>query len=45
MAMERIGARPLLIEGAEDNLKITTPADLALAEFVLASRSAFEPTS
>lgn len=38
MAMERVGARPLLVEGAEDNLKITTPADLALAEFVLAAR-------
>jgi 2-C-methyl-D-erythritol 4-phosphate cytidylyltransferase len=44
MAMERIGARPLLIEGADDNLKITTPADLALAEFVLASRSALAST-
>lgn len=36
MAMERRGAQPLLVEGAEDNLKITTPADLALAEFLLA---------
>jgi 2-C-methyl-D-erythritol 4-phosphate cytidylyltransferase len=35
MAMERIGLKPLLVEGAEDNIKITTPADLALAEFVL----------
>ena len=38
MAMERIGARPRLVEGREDNLKVTTPADLALAEF-LVSRS------
>jgi 2-C-methyl-D-erythritol 4-phosphate cytidylyltransferase len=38
MAMERRGVRPLLVEGAEDNLKITTPADLALAEYVLARR-------
>lgn len=38
MAMERVGRQPLLIEGAEDNLKITTPADLALAEFLLARR-------
>lgn len=38
MAMERMGARPLLVEGAEDNLKITTPADLALAEFLLSAR-------
>jgi len=36
MAMEHGGAQPLLVEGAEDNLKITTPADLALAEFLLA---------
>ena len=30
MAMERLGLRPLLVEGREDNLKVTTPADLAL---------------
>lgn len=36
MAMELAGFRPLLIEGAEDNIKVTTPADLALAEFLLA---------
>ena len=36
MAMERAGFTPLLVEGAEDNLKITTPADFALAEFLLA---------
>lgn len=35
MAMERIGLRPCLVEGAEDNIKVTTPADLALAEFIL----------
>ncbi|SDD15275.1 2-C-methyl-D-erythritol 4-phosphate cytidylyltransferase [Aquimonas voraii] len=38
MAMERAGVRPLLVEGADDNLKITTPADLALAEFLLSRR-------
>ena len=38
MAVERTGARPRLVEGREDNLKVTTPADLALAEF-LVSRS------
>ena len=38
MAMELAGARPRLVEGREDNLKVTTPADLALAEF-LVSRS------
>ena len=35
MAMERRGYRPLLVEGAEDNIKVTTPADLALAAFLL----------
>jgi 2-C-methyl-D-erythritol 4-phosphate cytidylyltransferase len=39
MAMERSGAQPMLVEGADDNLKITTPADLALAEFVLGTRA------
>lgn len=34
-AMEAQGHRPLLIEGADDNIKITTPADVALAEFLL----------
>ena len=36
MAIERLGLHPALIEGREDNLKVTTPADLALAEFLLA---------
>ena len=39
MAMERQGLRPLLVEGREDNLKVTTPADLALAEFLLGHAS------
>ena len=38
MAMERKGARPLLIEGREDNIKITTPADLDYFEFLLSRR-------
>lgn len=38
MAMERAGARPRLVEGREDNLKVTTPADLRLVEFLLQSR-------
>jgi 2-C-methyl-D-erythritol 4-phosphate cytidylyltransferase len=38
MAIERLGMKPLLVEGADDNIKITTPADLAIAEFVLGSR-------
>jgi 2-C-methyl-D-erythritol 4-phosphate cytidylyltransferase len=35
MAMERAGHRPLLVEGCDDNLKVTTPADTALAEYLL----------
>ncbi|HEX6832720.1 MAG TPA: 2-C-methyl-D-erythritol 4-phosphate cytidylyltransferase, partial [Rudaea sp.] len=35
MAMEHVGHRPLLVEGSEDNIKVTTPADLALAEFLI----------
>ncbi|MEO7062900.1 MAG: 2-C-methyl-D-erythritol 4-phosphate cytidylyltransferase [Dokdonella sp.] len=35
MAMERAGHSPLLVEGAESNIKVTTPADLALAEYLL----------
>lgn len=35
MAMERMGAHPALVEGREDNLKVTTPADLALADYLL----------
>ena len=39
MAMERLGLRPLLVECAEDNFKITTPADLARFEFELSRRA------
>ena len=39
MAVERLGLRPALVEGREDNLKVTTPADLALADFLLSRRS------
>lgn len=42
MAMERQGHRPLLVEGADDNLKITTPADLAWFEYALTRRLAPE---
>ncbi len=35
MAMERTAFKPLLVEGSDDNIKVTTPADLALAEFLL----------
>ncbi|KPQ28420.1 MAG: 2-C-methyl-D-erythritol 4-phosphate cytidylyltransferase [Marinobacter excellens HL-55] len=34
-AMEFSGNMPLLVEGRADNLKITVPSDLALAEFIL----------
>lgn len=35
-AMEYTGVSPQLVEGRPDNLKVTVPADLALAEFILA---------
>lgn len=35
MAMERAGFRPLLVEGSESNIKVTTPGDLALAAYLL----------
>ena len=34
-AMEFSGNRPVLVEGRPDNIKITVPSDLALAEFIL----------
>lgn len=40
MAMERIGARVRLVEGREDNIKVTTPADLALVDFLISKRNA-----
>jgi 2-C-methyl-D-erythritol 4-phosphate cytidylyltransferase len=33
--MEHAGYRPLLVHGSEDNIKITRPGDLELAEFYL----------
>ncbi|MGH8454841.1 MAG: 2-C-methyl-D-erythritol 4-phosphate cytidylyltransferase [Nevskiales bacterium] len=38
-AMEQAGHVPRLIEGSADNLKITRPEDLALAEFILQRRT------
>ena len=38
MAIERTGAHPRLVEGREDNLKVTTPADLALVDTLLSTR-------
>lgn len=37
-AMEIAGARPRLVEGAPDNIKLTHPSDLALLRSVLAAR-------
>ena len=34
-AMEHAGARPLLVEGSPDNVKITRPGDLALARLLI----------
>ena len=39
-AMELAGKAPLLIEGHSDNIKITRPEDLALAEFFLSQQEA-----
>ncbi|MBN8715519.1 2-C-methyl-D-erythritol 4-phosphate cytidylyltransferase [Thermomonas sp.] len=38
MVVERLGLHPRLVEGREDNLKVTTTADLALAAFLLENR-------
>lgn len=38
-AMEWAGVRPLLVEGAQDNIKVTTAHDLALARFLLREQS------
>ncbi|MBE2894427.1 2-C-methyl-D-erythritol 4-phosphate cytidylyltransferase [Spirabiliibacterium falconis] len=37
-AVEQLGVKPHLIEGRRDNIKITRPEDLALAEFYLQRR-------
>lgn len=39
-AMEMTGARPQLIEGHSDNIKVTLPEDLPLAEFFLERQEA-----
>ncbi|GAB1595364.1 2-C-methyl-D-erythritol 4-phosphate cytidylyltransferase [Lysobacter claricitrinus] len=39
MALEHAGFHPRLVEGREDNIKVTTPADRALVEFLLSRRS------
>ena len=35
MAIERLGLRPRLLLGSEDNIKVTRPEDVPLAEFHL----------
>jgi 2-C-methyl-D-erythritol 4-phosphate cytidylyltransferase len=35
-----MGAKPRLVEGREDNIKVTTPSDLALATYLLTDRPA-----
>ena len=40
MAVERVGGQIWLTEGSEENIKITTPLDLALAELILQRREA-----
>ena len=42
LAVEMAGHLPGLVEGSPDNLKITRPEDLALAEFILGRRKASE---
>jgi 2-C-methyl-D-erythritol 4-phosphate cytidylyltransferase len=37
-AMERAGHAPRLVPGSTSNLKVTTPADLAIARAVLAEQ-------
>ena len=38
-AMEQLGSRPRMVEGHADNIKVTHPLDLPLAEFYLRRRS------
>ena len=38
-AMELTGARPRLVQGSEENIKITRPQDLELAEMFLKRRA------
>ena len=37
-AMERVGIRPRVVAGQPDNIKVTVPGDIALAEFFLAQQ-------
>ena len=40
-AVERLGMKVVLTQGADENIKITTPADLAVAEAFLSRREAW----
>lgn len=42
MAVERIGGQIWLMDGSEENLKITTPLDLEIAELILRRRETCE---
>lgn len=42
-AIEYIGERSLLVEGSGDNLKITRPDDLHLAEYILSKQKTIQP--
>jgi 2-C-methyl-D-erythritol 4-phosphate cytidylyltransferase len=44
MALEQAGLRPRLVEGREDNIKLTAPSDRALVEFILERRSSATDT-
>ncbi|MEO5565731.1 MAG: 2-C-methyl-D-erythritol 4-phosphate cytidylyltransferase [Luteimonas sp.] len=44
MAMERQGARPLLVEGSEANLKVTTSADLEYFRYLRRIAASAAPT-
>lgn len=42
-AVERLGGKPRLVRGSFDNIKITTPEDLALAEIYLTQQGGLLP--
>jgi 2-C-methyl-D-erythritol 4-phosphate cytidylyltransferase len=43
--IERAGGKVIVVRGGDENLKVTTPLDLALAELLLARRSGVDPSS
>ncbi|MGC9456909.1 MAG: 2-C-methyl-D-erythritol 4-phosphate cytidylyltransferase [Halothiobacillaceae bacterium] len=42
-AMERLGVRPRLVEGSQDNIKVTYPEDLSLAVEILRAQGVLPP--